>query len=107
MSVTFKYDVPQLKFHTWAVPLCDILTSVRHMVFSLITELVLDVAYCFRCTMVCVSVGPTMGCTKTTEPIVMVLGMWTWVGPRNRKIDGAQIPGGKGHLGHLLAHFRT
>jgi len=28
---------------------------------------------------------------KTAEPIKMLFGLWTWVGPRNLVLDGVQI----------------
>ena len=29
---------------------------------------------------------------KTAEPIDVLFGVWTWVGPRNHMLDGTQIP---------------
>jgi len=29
---------------------------------------------------------------KRAEPIEMPFGIWTWVGPRNYVLDGAQFP---------------
>jgi len=32
-----------------------------------------------------------MICAKTAEPIEMLFGMWTWVGPRKHVLDGGHI----------------
>jgi len=32
-----------------------------------------------------------MSCAKMAEPIEMLFGIWTWVGPRNHVLDGVQI----------------
>jgi len=37
-------------------------------------------------------------CSKTTEPIEMPFGLWTWVVPRNHVLDGVQVPHARGHL---------
>ena len=34
----------------------------------------------------------TVSPAQTAEPIVMPFGKWTWVGPRNIKLDGVQVP---------------
>jgi len=39
---------------------------------------------------------------KTDEPIEMLLGVWTRVGPSNHVVRGARIPvHGKGHISGL------
>jgi len=35
---------------------------------------------------------------KTTGPIQMSFGLWTQMGPRNRVLDGVQIPHAKGQF---------
>lgn len=57
-----------------------------------VAALLLDAAYCYRCGMNCVSVGHTMSCVKMTEPIHVLFGMWTRVGPRNHVLGGVRIP---------------
>jgi len=37
-------------------------------------------------------------CAKTPEPMVMLFGFWARTGPRNHKLDGVQIPHGKGQF---------
>jgi len=39
---------------------------------------------------VCLSVT-IMSPAKMAEPIKMPFGMWTWMNPRNRVLDGVQI----------------
>ena len=34
----------------------------------------------------------TVSPAQTAEPIVMPFEKWTWVGPRNIKLDGVQVP---------------
>jgi len=33
------------------------------------------------------------------ELIVMPFGLWSWIGPRNHKLHGVQIPHGMGQFG--------
>jgi len=35
---------------------------------------------------------------KTAEPVELLLGMWTRVGPRDHVLDGVQIPMGRGNF---------
>ena len=37
-----------------------------------------------------------MSPVKTAEPIEMLFGLRTWVGPMDHALDGVQIPMGKG-----------
>ena len=37
-------------------------------------------------------------CVKTAEPVELLLGMWTRVGPRDHVLDGVQIPMGRGNF---------
>jgi len=30
-----------------------------------------------------------VSCAKTAEPIEMPFGLWAWIGPRNRVLDGS------------------
>jgi len=72
--------------------------------------------YCYRtCSVVCQSVR-VVSPAKTAELIVMPFGLRTWVGPRNRVLDGAQescikwvqIPHGKVPFsGERLAHCKV
>ena len=43
---------------------------------------------------------------KTAEPIEVVFGLWSRVGPKNRVLDGVQIPQRKGAIlrGEMAAH---
>ena len=60
----------------------------------------IDAAYCYTWSgvvcrsaslSVCLSVT-LVSPAKTAEPIEMSFGLWTRVGPRNRVLDGVQIP---------------
>ena len=45
-----------------------------------------DATYCYRCSVVCVSVCPldtTVCPAKMAEPIELPFGVWNWVGPGN------------------------
>jgi len=69
-----------------------------------------DAAYCYRCCVVCVFVGHIyMSCAKTAEPIEMLFGVWTSVGPRNRVLRGGPGLREKGNFGgrHLPAHWKS
>ena len=61
-----------------------------------------DVAYCYRLTsMVCRSVCQSVKLVcpaKTAESIKMLIGLRTWVGPKNPVLDGIQIPMGMGNF---------
>jgi len=57
-----------------------------------------DAAYCYRCSVVCVSVcllDITVSCAKTAEPIEMPFVLWARVGQKNNQILG-RIPSRKG-----------
>ena len=61
-----------------------------------------DGAYCYRlssmvCQSVCWSVT-LVSPAKTSEPIEMLFGLRTQVGPGNHVLDGVQIPHGKGQF---------
>jgi len=45
----------------------------------------------YRCVSVWLFVTTT-SCAKTAEPADMLFGLWSWVGPRNHVLGGAQIP---------------
>jgi len=50
---------------------------------------------------VCVSVGQTINCAKTAEPIEMLFGMWTRVSPPKEPCingGGSEYPGGNGQF---------
>jgi len=53
-------------------------------------------AYCYRCSVVCVSVcllDITMSCAETDEPIDMPFVSWIWMGLKNHQLlSGARIP---------------
>jgi len=58
-------------------------------------EQCIDAAYCYECSVVCVSVFVmviTMSCADSVEPIEMSYGVWTRVGARNRVLGGVRIP---------------
>jgi len=63
-----------------------------------------DAAYCCIdgvAWSVCLSVGLSvtiMTSAKTAEPIEMLLGLWTRVGPRNHVLDGGPDLHGKGQF---------
>jgi len=38
---------------------------------------------------------------KTAEPIKILFGLWTRVGPRNHVLDGVQIPMGRDNTLHV------
>ena len=49
-------------------------------------------------------------CVKMAELIVMLFGLWARTGPRNRELDGVQIPHEKGQFwekGHPLSNIQT
>ena len=51
------------------------------------------VCACVRaCVRVCVCVWHNRGSCKTAEPIEMLFGLWTRVGPRNNVLGGLRIP---------------
>jgi len=51
-----------------------------------------DAAYYYRwSSMVCRFVK-IMSRAKAAEPIEMPFGLWTWVGPKNRVLDGDPDP---------------
>ena len=55
----------------------------------------IDAAYCYRCSMVYVSVCVLvmqMCCAKPTEPVEMPFEELTIVGPGNHVLDGSQDP---------------
>jgi len=57
------------------------------------------------CVCVCLLVT-TMSCAKMAEQIKMLLGLWTWVAPRNHVLGvGLDSPGGRGKFGgHFPVH---
>jgi len=57
-----------------------------------------DVAYCYRpSSVVCRSVM-MVSSAKMAEPIEMLFGLWTQVGPRKHVFDGGADPHGKGQF---------
>jgi len=71
----------------------------------------IDVAYSYRCSMVCVSVCVSVGynreACKMAELIKLLFGVWTWVGSEDCVLDGGlDMPRGRvnygGHLPALL-----
>jgi len=48
-----------------------------------------------------------MSCAKMAEQIKMLLGLWTWVAPRNHVLGvGLDSPGGRGKFGgHFPVHY--
>ena len=70
-----------------------------------------DAAYCYRPTsMVCWCLSLTVvSPAKMAEPIEVLFGMRTWVGPRNHVLDGgSDLPMGKGNFGwrRLIVKYR-
>ena len=61
--------------------------------------------FCGLCVCVCLLVT-TMSCAKMAEQIKMLLGLWTWVAPRNHVLGvGLDSPGGRGKFGgHFPVH---
>jgi len=50
-----------------------------------------DAAYCYRCSVVCVSVCLLVTATKTDGPIDVPAGMWTQLRPGNHVSRGGRI----------------
>ena len=63
-----------------------------------------DAAYCYRCSVVCMSVCWSQAWAKLTE---MTFWLWTQVGQRNHVLGGGLDPSGEGAIMGLFPHWNA
>jgi len=78
------------------VDLTDTLVIIRihcmhHLQSAKMQPLATDIVWVSLCVCVCL-LDATVNPAKTDEPIEMLFGLWTRVGPRNHMLNGAWIP---------------
>jgi len=103
-----QWRCQQSRVHQWYVicywnVTCTSLIILPIALLGHIAAVVLDVAYCYRCIVVCVSVGhnhePYKSHCTDQGAVWHTIRIWTRVGPRNELLSAVPISSGEGAFG--------